>query len=188
MPVPDFQTMMLPFLRLSQDQQEHSTSDVILFLANHYQLSENEIAEQIPSGYQTKLHNRVSWIFVHLQRAGLIEKTRRGFYKITNRGNELLGRNLARIDLNTLKQFPEYVEFRKVKRAKETNANPQVSEDEVDKTPEESLEIAYQTIQSALAAEIIEKVKSCSPAFFERLVVELLVKMGYGGTLQEAPG
>lgn len=186
MPVPDFQTMMLPFLRLSQDQQEHSTSDVILFLANHYQLSENEIAEQIPSGYQTKLHNRVSWIFVHLQRAGLIEKTRRGFYKITNRGNELLGRNLARIDLNTLKQFPEYVEFRKVKRAKETNANPQVSEDEVDKTPEESLEIAYQTIQSALAAEIIEKVKSCSPAFFERLVVELLVKMGYGGTLQDA--
>ncbi len=71
MPVPDFQTMMLPFLNLAQDQEEHSTSDVIIFLADYYKLSEEEIAEQIPSGYQTKLNNRISWIFAHLQKAGL---------------------------------------------------------------------------------------------------------------------
>lgn len=186
MSVPDFQTLMLPFLRLAQDQREHSTSDVINSLSNHYGLSDEEITEKIPSGYQTKLNNRISWISVHFQRAGLIEKTRRGVYKITARGNDLLSQNPVKIDLNTLKQFPEYVEFRKIKRIKDTNENSSANEIEVEKTPEESLEIAYQTIRNALATEIIEKVKSCSPAFFERLVVELLVKMGYGGTLQEA--
>ena len=186
MSVPDFQTMMLPFLRLAQDQKEHSTSDVIISLAIHYGLSDEEITEKIPSGYQTKLNNRISWIFVHLQRAGLIEKTRRGFYKITVRGNDLLSQKPVKIDLNTLKQFPEYVEFRKIKRIKDTNENSLTSETEIEKTPEESLELAHQTIRNALANEIIEQIKSCSPAFFERLVVELLVRMGYGGTLQDA--
>ncbi len=186
MSVPDFQTMMLPFLRFAQDQSEISTREVLPFLTNHYNFSEEEVAEQIPSGYQTKLSNRVSWIFAHLQKAGLIEKTRRGFYKITSRGIELLEQNPEKINIKTLKQFPEYADFWKPKRLNETEETSIKNELETTVTPDESLALSYETIRNALASEIIEKIKSCSPAFFERLVVELLVKMGYGGTLQEA--
>jgi len=185
MSVPDFQTMMLPFLRFAQNQVEVSTREVIPFLTNHYNLSEEEVTEQIPSGYQTKLSNRVSWIFAHLRKAGVIEKTRRGFYKITVRGNELLKQNPERIDLKTLKQFPEYAEFWKPKKST-TAETFTINAAESSITPEESLETAYQTIRVNLATEILETVKSCTPNFFERLVVELLVRMGYGGTLQDA--
>lgn len=189
MSVPDFQTMMLPFLRFAQNQAEVSSRDVIPFLANHYNLSEEETAERLPSGYQTKLTNRISWIFAHLQKAQVIEKTRRGFYKITVRGNELLQRNPERIDLKTLKQFPEYAEYWKPIWGPKKSTTPETLikyELESSNTPEESLEAAYQIIRIALANEIIEKIKSCSPSFFERLVVELLVKMGYGGTMEDA--
>lgn len=186
MTVPDFQTLMLPFLRYAQNESELSTREVVPFLVEYYNLSEEEATELIPSGYQTKLSNRVSWIFVHLQRAGLIEKTRRGFYKITARGLELLKQNPERIDLKTLKQFPEYVEFKKIKRVKKPNEDSINNESEILKTPEELLDESYQTIRSNLANEIIEKIKSCSPNFFEYLVVDLLVKMGYGGTREDA--
>ena len=185
MSVPDFQTMMLPFLRFAQEQTEISTREVIPFLTNHYNFSEEEITEKIPSGYQTKLSNRVSWIFAHLRKAGVIKKTRRGFYKITVRGTELLKQNPEKIDLKTLKQFPEYADFWKPNKLAivETLTKNEV---ESSNTPEESLETAYQTIRNNLATEIIEKVKSCSPSFFEYLVVDLLVKMGYGGTREDA--
>ena len=186
MAIPDFQTMMLPLLRFAEDKAENSTREAISFLSSFYNLSEEEISEQIPSGYQTKLYNRVSWIFVHLERAKLIEKTRRGFYRITNRGLELIHQNPEKIDIKTLKQFPEYVEFKNTKRIKETNANSIEDEIELVKTPEENLDESYKTIRINLATEILDKVKSCSPSFFERLVVELLVAMGYGGTLQDA--
>lgn len=186
MAVPDFQTMMLPFLRFANDGREHSSSDVSAFLANHYNLSENEIGERIPSGLETKLKNRVSWIFAHLQKAGLIEKKRRGFYQITNGGIELLNQNPEKISIKTLKQFPGYTDFWKPKRLSEADESFTRNEIENPATPDETLALAYQTIRNALASEIIEKIKTCSPAFFERLVVELLVKMGYGGTLQEA--
>ncbi len=165
---------------------EISTREVIPFLANYYNLSEEQVSEQIPSGYQTKLSNRVSWIFAHLRKAGVIEKTRRGFYKITMRGIELLEQNPEKINIKTLKQFPEYLDFWKPKKSNGTEEKFIKSEFENSATPEESLALAYQIIREALASEILEKVKSCSPSFFERLVVELLVKMGYGGTLQDA--
>ena len=185
MSVPDFQTMMLPFLRFAQEQAEISTREVIPFLTNHYNLSEEEVAEQIPSGYQTKLSNRVSWIFAHLQKAKVVEKTRRGFYKITVRGNELLKQNPERIDLKTLKQFPEYADFGKPKKLTTVETSTKIDVESAN-TPEESLATAYQIIRNNLATEIIEKVKSCSPNFFEYLVVDLLVKMGYGGTREDA--
>jgi restriction system protein len=186
MAIPDFQTMMLPFLRFAQDQAEISTRDVVPFLASYYKLSEEDVAEQIPSGYQSKLNNRVSWIFAHLQKAGIIEKTRRGFYKITSRGIELLEQNPEKISIKTLKQFPEYLDFWKPKKSNEIEERIINVELETSATPEESLAFSYQTIRINLATEILDKVKSCSPSFFERLVVELLVAMGYGGTLQDA--
>ena len=186
MAVPDFQTIMLPFLRFTQNREECSTREVVSFLAEYYNLTEDEISEQIPSGYQTKLTNRVSWVFVHLQRAGLIEKIRRGFYKVTPRGHELLKQNPERIDLKTLNQFPEYVEFRRTKRTKNTIEDITSAESEISKTPEELLDESYRFIRNTLANEIIEKIKTCSPTFFEHLVVDLLVKMGYGGTREDA--
>lgn len=186
MAIPDFQTMMLPLLRFAQDQAEISTRDVVPFLASYYKLSEEEVSERIPSGYQTKLVNRISWIFAHLQKAGVIEKTRRGFYKITSRGIDLLEQNPEKISIKTLKQFPEYLDFWKPKKSNEIEERLINSELETSATPEESLALSYQTIRVNLATEILDKVKSCSPSFFERLVVELLVAMGYGGTLQDA--
>lgn len=120
-----------------------------------------------------------------MRKAGVIEKTRRGFYKITVSGNELLTQNPERIDLKTLKQFPEYAEFWKPKKST-TAETSTINTVESSITPEESLETAYQTIRVNLATEILETVKSCTPNFFERLVVELLVRMGYGGTLKDA--
>lgn len=189
MAIPDFQTMMLPLLSFANDEAEISTKEAISFLSQYYNLSEEEISERIPSGYQTKLYNRVSWILVHLERAKLIEKTRRGFYKIATRGLNLLNKNPEKIDIKTLNQFPEYVEFKNTKRNKEKTTesiNSTEDENELVKTPEENLDESYRKIRESLANEIIEKVKSCPPIFFERLVVELLVAMGYGGTLQDA--
>jgi restriction system protein len=192
MSVPDFQPMMLPFLRFSQDQKEHSLQEVKMLLIDYYQLSNDDVEELVPSGRQTRLNNRVSWISTFFKKAKLIEQTKRGFYKITPRGNQLLMQNPKRIDMKVLQQYPEFVEFRTSKNGKNKKAQIEIIAEQTEitaeqsKTPEESLEIAYQIIRTALAAEILEKVKSCSPAFFERLVVELLVKMGYGGTLQDA--
>jgi restriction system protein len=187
MAVPDFQTMMLPFLEIMGDEKEHSFSEMSNVLARLYNLSDSEVSELVPSGRQTRLMNRIYWISTHFKKALLIEPTRRGAFRITSRGSELLGKKLANIDLKTLQTFPEYVEFKNKRNgtpaAKEVSSDPQLVES---KTPDELLFEAYQTIRETLANEILEKVKSCSPTFFERLVVELLVKMGYGGTLEDA--
>jgi restriction system protein len=185
MAVPDFQTMMLPFLRLTQDQQEHSLREIANSLVKHYNLTLEDTEERVPSGVQTKLDNRVSWISTYFKKTGVVEYTKRGHFKITNRGLDLLNQNLTKIDLKVLQQFPEFAEFRSPKNKKVKNHPVQILTEESE-TPEESLETAYRTILNALAIEILDKVKSCSPSFFERLVVELLVAMGYGGTLQDA--
>lgn len=185
MAVPDFQTMMLPFLQMARDGNEHSLKEAREILASHYNLTQDDLEERVPSGQQTKLENRISWVATHLKKAGVVEYTRRGYFRITNRGLNLLNKNLQKIDLKVLQQFPEFVEFRTSKNDKPKNVVANLIVEEIE-TPEESLETSYQTIRNALATEIIDKIKNCSPSFFERLVVELLVAMGYGGTLQDA--
>jgi restriction system protein len=187
MAVPDFQTMMLPFLQVAQDQQEHSLREITAAMAKYYNLTIDDVEERVPSGQQTKLNNRVSWISTYFKKAGIVENPKRGYFKITARGLSLLNQNLTRIDLKVLQQFPEFVEFRTSKSETTNNLAIETIVEE-SQTPEEALETAYKTIRIALATEILDKVKSCSPSFFERLVVELLVKMGYGGTLQDAVG
>ncbi len=117
--------------------------------------------------------------------AKLLESPKRGLFKITKRGIDLLNQNPQTVNDKTLQKFPEFKEFVSRKNKKSEKIVIQNNEETLN-TPEESLETAYQTIRNALATEIIEKIKSCSPSFFERLVVELLVAMGYGGTLQDA--
>lgn len=186
MAVPDFQTMMLPFLAVAGDGQEHTSGGMAESLAGQYQLTESEKTEMVPSGRQTRLMNRIYWISTHFKNARLIESSRRGAFKITVRGTELLKSNPASIDLKTLQRYPEYIEFRNKKGSKEKIQISEEKEVSNSKTPDELLFESYQTIRETLASDILEKLKSCTPSFFERLVVELLVAMGYGGTLEDA--
>jgi restriction system protein len=186
MGIPDFQSFMLPLLKFSADQQEHSLRDAIEALAQTFKLSDEERKELLPSGQQTVVDNRVSWSRTHLKKAGLLESTRRSFFKITQRGLDVLGRNPQKIDVKFLEQFPEYIEFRAASRRDKETALGAEAEVNNHQTPEELLEYGYQRIRQDLAQELLNRVKNTSPSFFERLVVELLVKMGYGGSRKDA--
>ncbi len=129
--------------------------------------------------------NRVGWAATYLRKAGLLEATRRGHFKIPRRGLDVIAQNPSAINVRFLKQFPEFVEFQAIRS--ESNGIPRDEEETVDsRTPEESLEIEYQKIRSNLASQLLDRIKQSSPAFFEKLVVELLVKMGYGGSRSDA--
>jgi restriction system protein len=189
MAIPDFQTVMLPLLVHLRDGQEQSNQETLKTLAEQFRLTEEERAQLLPSGQQPIFTNRVAWAKSHLKAAGLIESPRRGYYKICPRGIEVLQTNPGRVDLRLLSQFPEYLEFRKAKRevgtvGPEPTLVPEGEGDEL--TPEEHLEYGHQRIREQLAADLLQKVKEASPAFFEKLVVELLLTMGYGGSRQDA--
>jgi len=189
MSIPDYQSIMLPLLRFARDENEHSLREATDILSNEFNLSETEREELLASGRKPIFYDRVGWAKTYLSQAKILESTRRGFFKITKRGIDLLNQNLQTINDKTLQQFPEFREFvsRKNKKSVKT-IEKAVTENlaQIINTPEESLETAYQTIRLNLANEILETVKTCTPTFFERLVVELLVAMGYGGTLQDA--
>lgn len=183
MAIPDFQSVMLPLLKFASDQKEHSLQEAIDSLANSFNLTLDERQELLPSGTQARFANRVAWARSYFKQALLVENTKRGFFKITKRGLDLLDKNPNEINKKTLELFPEFLEFQNVKR----EPIAEKSNDELERqTPEESLEIAYKTLSDGLAGEIIQRIKDCSPVFFERLVVELLLSMGYGGSRADA--
>lgn len=183
MSIPDFQAIMLPLLQALGDGNEHHLPTLTAKLAEHFQLTEEELNALLPSGRQTVFYNRVGWARTYLAKAGLLETPRRSYWRITERGKQVLARNPARIDLKFLEQFPEFVEFRQREGGLR---KPKLSTIENEKTPEEVLEEAYQEIRDRLAQELLSSIKQNSPLFFERLVVELLVKMGYGGSHRDA--
>jgi restriction system protein len=185
MAIPDFQTIMLPLMRHCQDGQEHSISDTVEALGKQFNLTDEERKALLPSGVQEVFRNRVAWAKSHLKMAGLLANPRRGIYQITTRGQELLTKPPTAINLRFLNQFPEYVAFRTARKQRaeeqeDTETNHSAT------PPEESLELAYTKIRDDLAADILQRLKTCSPTFFERLVVEVIVKMGYGGSRQDA--
>lgn len=188
MPIPDFQTIMLPLLQQFIDGKEHSTNEVLERLASHYSLTEQEQNELLSSGKQTIFYNRVGWARTYLAKSKLLEMTRRSFYKITSRGRDVLKSNPARIDMKYLEQFPEYIDFRDREgtRRKSSESDIETVTKEIHKTPEEILEYAYQEIRENLAQDLLSLVKNSPPSFFENLVVELLVNMGYGGSRRDA--
>ena len=185
MAIPTYEDAMLPLLKILADQKERHMREIIEIVANEFNLSDEEKGKLLPSGQDTVIANRVGWARTHLSKTGLLERTARAIYKITSRGLDVLQQNPSRIDNNYLRRFPEFVEWFDVKKEKTKDVLTE-TKSETEKTPEESLETAYQALRINLATEIIDNVKSCSPSFFERLVVELLVAMGYGGTLQDA--
>jgi restriction system protein len=185
--IPDFQTLMLPVLTFSADGQEHAKRDVVEALAQQFQLSEVERAALLPSGQQTTFDNRVSWAISYLKHAALLERTRRGFFRISERGLDVLRQGPQRIDMKYLERFPEYIEFKERGLRGRNGKTPQFQvEESGPQTPEELLESSYLHIQQELAQDILARVKACPPSFFERLVVELLVQMGYGGSRRDA--
>lgn len=183
MPVPDFQSIMLPLLNLTADGKEHSLREAVAILAREFSLTPDELAEMLPNGRKTRFYDRVGWAGTYLKKAGLLSASERGMFRITRRGIDVLKSKPQALNIKFLEQYPEFIEFhvRRHKGDKET-----VEIDTESQTPEEVMEEAYQAWRKSLADEVLEKVKSCSPAFFERLVVDVLVKMGYGGTRRDA--
>jgi len=184
MAVPDFQSFFRPLLDIAADRQEHSMKEAREVIAHNMNLSEEDLREMLPSGTQTKFDNRVAWAKSYFVQARVLESPRRGHFRITDRGLDLLKRGHSRIDVKILNEYPEFIEFH-------TTKTPSSAENDHQdalplETPEETLQKAYQNIRSDLAAEILEKIKSNSPDFFERLVVDIMISLGYGGSRADA--
>jgi len=184
MAVPDFQTIMFPLLKFSGDEKEHTINSTSEFLAgNVFHLTEEERKELLPSGIQSRFKNRVGWARTYLAKAGLLKVTGRGKFCITDTGKKVLLENPSSINIDYLSRFPEFQEFKTLsKQEKEEKATVQLPL----QTPEESLEYIYNNLRQQLAADLLDHVKKCDPSFFEKLVVKLLVSMGYGGSLKDA--
>jgi restriction system protein len=176
---------MLPLLKFAADKREHSLREAVDYLADEFDLSEEERKEMLPSGTQRLFNNRVAWALTYIRKAGLVESPKRGIFQITDRGQHVLSQGLEKIDSKFLIRFPEFVEFKSIKKKPAEKAV--ISTKEIDDTnPEETLETAYQELHDELASELLQTVKQCAPDFFERLVVDVLIKMGYGGSRKEA--
>jgi restriction system protein len=189
MSIPDYQAFMLPLLRRLGDGQEHFVGDLTEALANEFGLSEDDRKRSLPSGTDTYLRNRVGWARTYLKKAGLIAATRRGYAVLTERGREVLRAKPPEIDNRFLQQFPEFVAFKQHRRkllASEQGDAETSDPAELRETPEETLAAAYGRIRDGLKSDVLEYVRAAKSAFFERLVVELLVAMGYGGSRADA--
>lgn len=182
MAIPDYQTLMLPLLRFASDGEEHSLRQTMDVLAQEFKLTEAEQKQLLPSGQQSAFDNRVGWARTYLFKAGLLETPRRGFFRIAPRGIEMLKSDPARIDVALLNKYKEFREFRERRVDDGGDTTAATSE----KTPQEVIEAAHANLRASLAAEILETLKGSSPHFFEQIVVDLLVAMGYGGTRRDA--
>lgn len=188
MAIPDYQAVMLPLLKYAGDGKEHHIRDTIEKLAEEFELSEEERKELLPSGQQAIFKNRIGWANTYLKKAGLLGSRKKGYFSITRRGLDVLREKPPSIDVSFLKRYKEFNEFYN-KDKQVLIDKPDVPEAEGKRAldpPEESLEIAYQKLHNELVSEIISTTKKCSPAFFESLVVDVLTKMGYGGSRVDA--
>ncbi len=181
MAIPDFQTIMLPLLRFCADGKEHANQESLDALATEFGLTNDERKKLLPSGQQRVFDNRVAWARAHMKMALLIENPRRGIFRITGRGNSILEQSPPSIDLKFLRQFSEYVDARKKPKSDASTVTAEEAQ-----TPEEQIEQAYETLRENLAGELLQQLKSASPSFFEKVVVDVLVRMGYGGSLKDA--
>ncbi len=190
MPVPGFQTWFMPLLKRLGNKEEHNISELYSILADDLGLSEGDRIEMVPSGKQLTYKNRISWARTYLKKAGLIESPARGISRITTRGLEVLNNPPEKLNVKFLKQYPEFVKFHTVAPSSPSNENNfQHSKPEAEtenETPEELLGRVHQNIRKQFEEDLLERIKSAPPAFFESLVVDLLVKMGYGGSREDA--
>jgi restriction system protein len=197
MAIPDFEGVMRPLLAHLSDGQERGTRETLDALASEFKLNDDERRQPLPSGKQPLFTNRVAWAKFYLKKAGLIESPRRGVYRIMDRGKTLLASHAGPIDVRTLQQFSEFRDFllgsprtdRSDLAHDQTLAlgvPPERPKTVPERTPEEYLEIGYGRVLSQLATEVLERVKAAPPEFFEHLVVDLLLALGYGGSRRDA--
>lgn len=184
--IPDYQSLMLPLLKLVSDRQEHKYRDLIENLVTEFQVTDEERKELLASGNQAIFDNRVGWAKTYLKKAGLLDSPKRATFVITQIGLDTLKKNPDRIDAKYLRQFPAFLEFQNASRNDNETEEEIIIVETNEQTPEENLDKAYQRIRKSLASELLNRVVELSPTFFERLVVELLVKMGYGGSIKDA--
>ncbi len=183
MAIPDYQTIMLPLLQFLADEHEHSARETIDHICNKFKLTDEEKKHLLPSGHQPLIDNRVGWAKTYMKKAGLLESTKRGWLKITRKGLDVIRENPVAIDVKYLEQFPEFVEFRTIRKGEPESNKQKLFSIE---TPIELLETGYKDYRSSLSQDLLKAIKNCSPEFFERLVVELLLRMGYGGSREDA--
>ncbi len=188
MAIPDYETLMLPLLLRLQDGSERALKELQHELANEFNLSAEERTQLLPSGGTLTFFSRVGWAKTYLKKAGLVVQPKRGNVQITPAGQAVLRERPGRINVGYLERFPSFQEFRSKPRDKVTAAVLTVQSPllNAEMTPDELIETEYQRSIAALADEVLERVRSCSPLYFERLVVQLMIKMGYGGSREEA--
>ncbi len=197
MPIPDYQTIMRPLLAMLEDGAQRRLSELYTELCDQFELTENEREQRVNSGRQTVMRNRVGWARTYLHKAGLLTIPVRSYCQITERGRKALLDNPERLDNRYLKQFPEFIAFQtpKTKKTDTAQAQPgagisghdsQEAGIEDIATPEEALQAAYTALQQTLASDLLDTIKQGPPAFFEQLVVDVMLAMGYGGSREEA--
>jgi restriction system protein len=185
MPIPDFQTLMRPLLQLHADGAEHLNRDLVAQLAEQFYLTEEERRELLPSGGARLFDNRIGWAKTHLNQAGLLASPRRAISVITARGQQALLKNTDRIDLRVLQNFEDFREFRN-RRKDEEESTPQIEDSQNSKTPEEILENAYLQVRQQIERDLLSQIMASPPDFLERVVVDMVVRMGYGGNRKDA--
>jgi len=190
MAIPDYETLMLPVLKVAGDGQEHRIGNVVNQLARDFGLTEEEKQQILPSGKQATFANRVGWAKTYLVQAGLLEATKRAHFKITDRGKKALAGNPSRIDGEYLSQFAEFIRFKERGKVPGTEAFASAGGTAPAPlqaaTPDELLRGTVMQIETALKKELLDRILAAPPAFFESLIVALLLAMGYGGSREEA--
>lgn len=177
---------MLPLLKFSADGEEHTMQEAREGLADMLGLSQDDLEERLPSGRQTTFANRVAWAKVYLTQAGALESPKRGSFHISDRGRKILLEGPDCISIKYLERFKEFQEFRQASNKSRTQKVTHTHDDVSSTTPEETLEQAYQQLRDEVANELLHLIKSNTPEFFEKLVIHLIVSMGYGGSVKEA--
>ena len=181
--IPDYQALMRPLLEAAEGGPR-KVSDVVAELSDRFELTDEECAELLPSGKQTKIMNRVHWARTYLKQAGLVSNPRRGWYELTEQGRAALSAPSAVINAKYLEQFDRFQDFKS--RTRKGDDDEDVAAPDDSETPDESIQVAHKRLNAALQASLLDYVRGASPAFFERLIVELLIAMGYGGSTEEA--
>ncbi|MFA6301695.1 MAG: restriction endonuclease [Legionella sp.] len=184
MAIPNYQTFMLPVLKSVNGNEPLKYSTLIELVTNQFNFSPDEKKELIPSSKMTVLKNRIGWAKSYLKQAGLLFYPQRGFVSLTPLGNNVLAKSPETIDTNYLKQFPDFLAF--LDRNSSSNKPLNTNEDLQNATPDELMEQTYSTLKSKILDELIDTIKTCSPQFFEQLVVDVILSMGYGGSRREA--
>ncbi|AWD68664.1 restriction endonuclease (plasmid) [Priestia megaterium] len=187
MTIPNYQSFMYPLLELLGDGSEHTLQEAYIYLADYFGLTSRDKGEFLPSGKQLVYHNRIGWARTYLKKSGLIKSVKRATFVITDRGKQILSNpKITEIDQNYLMRYEEFVKFKNKRENENNNVNVLDSDSQHELTPQDLLDQSYRTIQQQINDEILERVKGCTSEFFEKLVVELLVAMGYGGSIQDA--